>query len=315
MAFTRVKKILNNPLIPFSYLWVSLSPIIKSSQMWLRVYYRLRTKKRLNLVSPSSFQEKTQWLKLHYTDPLFTRLVDKYEVRKYVAERVGDEYLIPLLGVYDRFDDIDFDLLPDQFVLKPTHDSGGIVICKDKACFNKRKAKRKLNRSLRHNYFFQGREYPYRDVKPRIVAEQYMSDGISKQLPDYKFFCFNGKPEILFMAEGRFSKEGARFTFYDMNWKVLPIYAKGHLGNGLQSIAKRPGCFEEMKVLVQKLCLEIPFVRIDVYDVDGRVYFGEFTFFHDGGVVEFEPDEWNYRLGDMINLPTDIQNQSHATIS
>ena len=303
----KLKKVLDNPLIPFSYLWVAISPMIKSSERYLKVYYRMRTGNKLNLEHPVSFQEKTQWLKLHNIDPLYSKLVDKYEVRKFVADRIGEDHLIPLLGIYEKFEDIDFDKLPNQFVLKATHDSGSVVICKDKSKLDIRAARKTINKALKKNYFYEGREYPYKNVPPRIVAEQFMTDDScgGKQLPDYKFFCFNGKPEMLFIAEGRFSKGGASFTFFDMDWNVLPIHAKGHSGNGVHQIAPMPACFEEMKEIVRKLCFDIPYVRIDVYTINGKVYFGEYTFFHDGGVVSFEPDEWNYKLGDMIKLPTD----------
>lgn len=307
MSLKQIKKVIHNPFIPLSYLWVAISPMIKSSERYLKVYYRMRTGKKLNLEHPVSFQEKTQWLKLHDTDPLYSKLVDKYEVRKYVADRIGEEHLIPLLGVYEKFEDIDFEKLPNQFVLKATHDSGSVVICKDKSKLDIKAARKTINKALNKNYFNEGREYPYKNVPPRIVAEQFMTDQScgGKQLPDYKFFCFNGKPEMLFIAEGRFSKEGASFTFFDMDWNVLPIHAKGHSGEGSHHVAPKPACFEEMKEIVRKLCFDIPYVRIDVYTINGKIYFGEYTFFHDGGVVSFDPDEWNYKLGDMIKLPTD----------
>lgn len=303
------KKIIQNPLLPIKIvsqdLWISLSPLISSSEFFLKVYFRLMTGKKLNLKSPVSFQEKTQWLKLHMTDAFYTQLVDKYEVRKFVAERIGEKHLIPLLGVYNSFDDIDFNELPNQFVLKPTHDSGSVIICKDKKCFDYDNARRKLTKSLKRNYFYKGREYPYKNVTPRIVAEKYMKDDTfeGKQLPDYKFFCFNGKPELLFVAEDRFSVEGAKFTFLDLDWNVLNIHAKGHQGNGKPFQIPKPQSFDLMKEVVQQLCVNVPFVRIDVYLINNQVYFGEYTFFHDGGVVDFEPDEWNLSLGGLMKLP------------
>ena len=306
----RLQKVLGNPGHAIArWFWVPCSPLVKSSERWLKVYYHLKFARRLDLEHPVTFQEKTQWLKLHDTDPLYTTLVDKYEVRKYVAEKIGEKHLIPLLGVYDRFEDIDFDKLPEQFVLKTTHDSGSAVICKDKKALDINKARKKLSRSLKRNYFYKGREYPYKNVVPRIVAEKFMTDESchGEQLPDYKFFCFNGKPEMLFVAEGRFSKEGTRFTFFDMDFNEIPIHAKGHEGEGNHDKATKPQCFEMMKELVNKLCFDIPFVRIDVYTINNEIYFGEYTFFHDGGVVEFAPDEWNYKLGEMIKLPTDKQ--------
>lgn len=306
MISSKIIKVLKSPRIGLSRIWMIMSPMIQSSEFYLKVYYRLRTGRKLNLDHPRSFQEKTQWLKLHNTDPLFSKLVDKYEVRKFVAERIGEEHLIPLYGVYDSFDQIDFNNLPNQFVLKSTHDSGSVVICRDKGSFNVGRARRKLHNSLKRNYFYDGREYPYKNVKPRIVAEKYMEDANGGQLPDYKFFTFNGKPEMLFVAEGRFSREGAKFTFFDLNWNELPLHAKGHTGDGKPTELTAPDCFDEMKEIVKKLCLDIPFVRIDLYTVNNKIYFGEYTtFHHDGGVVDYEPAEWNDKLGNMIIFPID----------
>lgn len=306
MNNSQIKKIIQNPGIVLSRMWVKMSPIIGSSETFLKINYRLRMGKKLNLDHPHTFQEKTQWLKLHCTDPLYTQLVDKYEVRKFVADRIGEEHLIPLLGVYERFEDINFDNLPDQFVLKSTHDSGSVVICKNKQTFNIKAAHKKLNKSLHRNYYWQGREYPYKNVPPRIVAEKFMVDENNEgQIPDYKFFTFGGKPEMLFIAEGRFSKSGTSFTFFDMDWNILPILAKGHGDGNHHKVVPMPACFSEMKEVVQKLCFDIPFVRVDVYLINNKVYFGEYTFFHDGGIVDFEPEEWNYKLGEMIKLPID----------
>ena len=303
----QVKKVLHNPGILLSRLWVKLSPMISSSEFYLKMYYWMRTGRKLNLEHPMSFQEKTQWMKLNYTDPQYTQLVDKFAVRQYVADKIGEDYLIPLLGVYEKFDDIVFSNLPDQFVIKATHDSNSVVICRDKSKLDISAARKKLNKAMRKNYFYKGREYPYKNVQPRIIVEQYMTDDScsGKQLPDYKFFCFNGEPKMLFVAEGRFSKEGASFTFLDMDWNVIPIYAKGHKGTGEHKAPVKPQRFEEMKEVAKNLSLKIPFHRVDLYTINDRVYFGEYTFFHDGGVVDFDPDEWNYKLGEMIKLPTD----------
>lgn len=303
MTLRQVKKVLHNPLIPFTYLWAAMSPMIKSSEKYLRVYYRMMTGEKLNLDSPVTFQEKTQWLKLHNTDPLYTKLVDKYAVRQFVADRVGEEYLIPLLGVYDNFDEIDFGKLPNRFVLKSTHDSGSVVICKDKKTFDIKSARNKLRKSLKKNYFWEGREYPYKNVPPRIVAEEYMEDTETGELTDYKFFCFNGKPEFIFVASERFSGDGIpKFTYFDMDFNMLPICSKGHKNSDK---LKKPRCFEEMVGVLKQLCIDVPFVRIDLYTINNRVYFGEYTFHHDGGVVPMEPTEWNYKMGAMIKLPID----------
>lgn len=303
-----IKKLFHQPLLPLSYIWVWMSPIVKNSETYLKVYYRFRTGKKLNLDHPVSFQEKTQWLKLHYKESLYTRLVDKYEVREYVAGKIGAEYLIPLYGVYESFDDIDFPSLPDQFVIKCTHDSGSTIVCRDKSSFNIKAARKRIMSSMKKDYFLEGREYPYKDVRHRIIVEKLLiADSDNTSVPDYKFFIFNGEPRMFFVAEGRFSKEGTRFTFYDMYWNELPIRAKGHVAEGAHTSVKKPECWEEMKEIVRKLSIPVPFVRIDLYISENKLYFGEYTFFHDGGVVDFEPDEWNYKLGKMIEIPTEAQ--------
>ena len=298
-----IKKVIKNPLVAVARVWMKMSPWISSSELYLKVLYRLKTGHKLNLEHPVTFNEKMQWLKLHSTDPLYTTLADKYEVRKFVADRIGEEYLIPLIGVYDRLEDIDFEALPNQFVMKTTHDSGSIVICKDKTSFDIEKARKKITNSLKYEYYYKGREYPYKNIKHRIVVEQYMEDKETGELTDYKFFCFNGKPEMIFVASERFAGKGVvKFTYFDMDYNVLPIHSSGH--DNSKTLAK-PDCFDEMVKVLNKLCLDLPFIRIDLYAINHKVYFGEYTFFHDGGIVNLEPDEWNYKLGEKIHLPID----------
>lgn len=211
-------------------------------------------------------------------------------------------YLIPLLGVWNNFDEIDFEKIPKQFVLKTNHDSGSVVICKDKDKLDKLAAKKKLTKSLKNNYFWAGREYPYKNIKPRIIAEAFMENKGEEGLSDYKFFCFNGKPEILFYASDRYNKDGERtkFDYYDMELQHLPIRSRGHKNKNL--VLPYTEQFEEMKTLAAKLSEGFPFLRVDFYLINDKVYFGELTFHHDGGVVPFIPDEWNYKLGEMIDL-------------
>lgn len=211
-------------------------------------------------------------------------------------------YLIPLLGVWNKFEDIDFSRLPERFVLKTTHDSGSVVICKDKSKLDIQAARNKLNKSLSKNYFWAGREYPYKYIKPRIIAEEYMENKGEEGLSDYKFFCFGGKPEILFYASDRFNKEGesAKFDYYDMDLNHLPIRSRGHKTKNTDIPYTEE--FEEMKKLAAKLSEGFPFLRVDFYLINGKVYFGELTFHHDGGVVPFIPEEWNYKLGEKIDL-------------
>ena len=254
----------------------------------------------LDLDNPKTYNEKLQWLKLYYHDPLYTTLVDKYAVKQYVEEKIGKEYLIPTLGVWNRFKDIDFNTLPGQFVLKCTHDSGGLVICKDKLRFNIEKARETINRCLNHNFYYSGFEWPYKDVKPRIIAEQYMEDTKTKELRDYKFFCFDGVVKYLFIATDRQNREEPYFDFFDADFNYLDM-RQGHPNAPI--MPEKPQCFEEMKRLAAILSKDIPQVRVDFYEVDGKVYFGEMTFFHHGGWTKFDPEEWDVIFGNEIKLP------------
>ena len=265
--------------------------------IFLQIKYRYKFNKKLNLKKPQTFNEKLQWLKLYDRNPEYTKMVDKYEAKKYVANIIGEEYIIPTLGVYDKFEDINFATLPNQFVIKCTHDSGGLIICKDKTKLNIKEARKKINKSLKRNYFYTGREWPYKNVKPRIIIEKYMVDESKKELKDYKFFCFNGEPKLLFVAKDR--PFATKFNYYDMNFKKLPF--KQHYENFNDYIEKPKG-FEKMIELSKKLSKDIPHVRVDFYDINGKVYFGELTFYHFSGFEKFEPEEWDKILGDMLKL-------------
>lgn len=266
--------------------------------IFLQIKYRYKFNKKLDLKKPQTFNEKLQWLKLYDRNPEYTKMVDKYEAKKYVANIIGEEYIIPTLGVYDKFEDINFATLPNQFVIKCTHDSGGLIICKDKTKLNIKEARKKINKSLKRNYFYTGREWPYKNVKPRIIAEQYMVDESGTELKDYKFFCFNGEPKLLFVAKDR--PYATKFNYYDMDFKKLPF--KQHYKNFNDYIEKPKG-FEKMIELSRKLSKDIPHVRVDFYDINGKVYFGELTFYHLSGFEKFEPNEWDKKLGDMLELP------------
>ena len=265
---------------------------------YVKLLYWCSIRKKLDLENPKTFNEKLQWLKLYDRKPEYTRMVDKYEAKRYVAEKIGEEYIIPTLGVWDRFEDIDFDSLPDQFVLKCTHDSGGLVIVKDKAKLDKKAAKKKIEKSLRRNYYYCGREWPYQNVKPRIIAEAFMVDESGTDLKDYKFFTFNGKAKMLFVATDR--AVDTRFDFFDMDFRHLPIL-NGH-ENATKKIEK-PKSFAQMKELAETLSAGMPQIRVDFYDVNGQIYFGEMTFFHWSGFTPFEPEEWDLTLGNWIALP------------
>ena len=275
-----------------------ISPLIKSDRLYLSIRYRLFMKRRLNLDNPQTFNEKLNWLKLYYHDPIYIKLVDKYEVKQIVSDLIGKDHVIPTLGIWDSVDDIDFYSLPNKFVLKCTHDSGGIIICKDKNNLDIRAAKKKLANAMRRNYFNQSREWGYKHVPARIIAEQYMEDSISHALNDFKFFCFNGEVKLLYVASDRSS--GVKFDFYDLDFNHLDI-TNAHPNS--DTLLKKPVTFEKMKTIATKLSKDYPFMRIDLYEVDGRVYFGEYTLYHNGGTLPFEPEEFDYKMGEWIILP------------
>lgn len=256
----------------------------------------------LDLENPCTFNEKLQWLKLYNRRPEYTQMVDKYEVKKFVSDLIGEEYVIPILSVYDSVDDIDFDRLPDQFVLKCTHNSGGVVICKDKKAFDKDIAIKKLKNALKRNFFWRDREWPYKNVKPRIIAEKYMEDKEDAELRDYKFYCFNGKPMRLLLATGRQDIiKGLCFDYFDMNFNHLGL--TNHWHPNASPVPHRPNHFEEMKLLAAKLSYNIPHVRVDFYEANDKVYFGEMTFFDMGGHLAIHPDEWDLEWGGFLDLP------------
>ena len=272
---------------------------------YLKVFYRLKFDKKLDLKNPKTFNEKLQWLKLNDRNNDYTNMVDKYSVKEYVANLIGGEYIVHTLGVWNNFDEIDFDLLPEQFVLKCTHDSGGLVICRDKSQFDKQLAKIKIEKSLKVNYYWQSREWPYKYVKPQIIAEQYIQDSADNSeegLTDYKFFCFDGEPKAMFIATDRAKRDTeTKFDFFDMEFNHLP-FTNGH-PNSDKPINK-PEQFELMIELAKKLSDGLPHVRVDFYESEGNIYFGELTFFHWGGFVKFDPPEWDDIFGSWLNLPS-----------
>lgn len=267
-------------------------------KMYIQIYYFAHFKQFPNLKNPKTYNEKLNWLKLYDHNPLYNQLVDKYEVKKFVGEILGNDYIIPTLGVWDHFDDIDFDKLPDQFVLKCTHDSEGIVVVKDKERLNKKNAKKKIEESLKCQFYYIGREWPYKNVKPRIIAERYMEDHIDGELRDYKFFCFYGEPKAMFIASDR-SKNATKFDYFDMNFKHLNLIQ--HYPNA--GNVRKPDTFEKMIELSKILSKGLPHVRVDWYEVDGKVYFGELTFYHFSGFMPFQPKEWDKTFGDWLKLP------------
>lgn len=270
-------------------------------KLYIKLVFRIRLGYWINLNNPKTYNEKLQWMKLYDRNPLYIKLVDKYEVRKIVAEKIGNEYIIPLVGgPWDDIEDIDFNSLPEQFVLKCTHDSGGVIICQDKSKMDISAIKIKLKSTLSNNYFKWGREWPYKHIKHRIIAEKYMVDTTEMDLKDYKFFCFDGEPRFLFIASERASvEEETKFDFYDMDFNLLP-FTQGH-PNSKNPIKNLP-IIDEMKEIARKLSEGIPQVRVDLYEVGGHVYFGEMTLFHFNGFMPFKPSEWDKTFGEYFHL-------------
>lgn len=279
------------------------TPIKKwlSDKSFIKWEYYSGMRKFPNLINPQTYNEKLQWLKLNDIHPEYSRMVDKAEAKEYVKETLGEDaeqYIIPTLGLWNSFEEIDFNSLPNQFVLKTTHDSGGVVVVKDKTTMIMEDVRKKIKKSLSNNFYYQHREYPYKYVKPRIIAEKYMVDESGTELKDYKFFCFDGEPKMLFVATDR--PFDTRFDFFDTDFNHLP-FKQGHPLASKE--IKKPLGFEKMLELSRRLSKGFPHVRVDLYDINGSIYFGELTFFHSSGNVPFEPEEWDYKVGEWLKLP------------
>lgn len=294
--FNKIIKIIKNPRKIIIYL-ASRGLIKYDDKKYIEFVYKEHMGKELNLENPLTFNEKLQWLKLYNRNPEYTKLVDKYEVRKYVSNTIGEKYLIPCLGVYNSWKDIEFDSLPNQFVLKTTHDSGTVIICHDKDNFDYKKARKKIENRLRRKYFYLYREWPYKDVKPRIIIEKYMKDDDTKVLNDYKFYCFNGQPKMMFIVTGR--GNDPRINFYDMDFNEMDL--QQYFPRNEKKV-KKPKQFDEMVELSKKLSVGIPHVRVDFYLINGKIYFGELTFFDSAGLEKFNPEKYDRILGDYLDL-------------
>ena len=270
-------------------------------ELYIKLLFHARVGYYPNLKNPKSYNEKLQWLKLNYIRPDYAMMVDKVSAKEYVSSIIGDKYIIKTLKVWDSVDKIDWSILPNKFVLKVTSDSGGIFVCKDKQKLDFKAASEKLQKGWGKNYYIYNKEYPYRDLIPRIIAEEYMEDESGYELKDYKFFCFDGEPKFLFVATDRQKEcEETKFDFFDLDWNHLPV-TNGH-PNSSETI-KKPLNLEEMIQVARKLSQGMPHVRVDLYNIRGQIFFGELTFFHWSGMTAFEPREWDYRFGEYINLP------------
>ena len=265
----------------------------------LKLVYFQNTGKKLNLSNPVTFNDKVQWLKLYDRNPMYTRLVDKYEVRGYITETIGQQYLIPLIGVYNRVDDIPFSELPDQYVLKCTHDSGTAIVKNLDCTLTENEIKEKLRKSLKRNYYYEQREWPYKFVKPRIICEKYMVDESNVELKDYKIHCFYGKPKLIQVDFGRFTNHHR--NLYDTEWNY--IHASILYPNDPDIRIKKPSKLGRMLDLASTLSNSFPYVRVDLYVIKDEIYFGELTFYHGGGYEDFNPEELEIQMGEWIKLP------------
>lgn len=293
----KLKHILNVIGVRFVVL---LGPVL-NDRLYLQWLWRFKMEGKLDLENPKTFNEKLQWLKLYDRKPEYTMMVDKVKVKEYVAEKIGVEYIIPTIAVWSTPEEIDFEVLPNQFVLKCSHNSGGLFICKDKTKVSMNKwnsVLETLRKSLKYDYYKLGREWPYKNVDRKIFAEQYMVDKSDSDLKDYKFFCFNGVPKYVLVATDR--SRDVRFDFFDMDFNHVPF--RQTYDKLADKKIDRPENFEDMIAVSTTLSQNIPHVRVDLYNINGKIYFGEMTFFNNSGFEGFVPKEWDKQIGDLIKL-------------
>lgn len=302
MNYTIIRRKLStlrkSPSVIINKAWRLFEPIV-SDRLFLKVSFRMKVGYWPDLDNPKTYNEKLQWLKLYDKHPEYTQMVDKVAAKDYVAKIVGDNYIIPSIGVWNSVDDIDWQALPNQFVLKAAHDSGGVVVCKDKSKLDIELSKEILRGTGKKDYTRYNKEYPYYNVPHRFIAEQYMEDESGYELKDYKIFCFDGEPKFLFVATGR-QQHDTRFDFYDLDFNHLPVL-NGHPNADVYPT--KPDNFSEMLTVAKQLSKGIPHVRVDLYNIKGKIFFGELTFFHWSGMTPFEPREWDYEFGKYFNLP------------
>ena len=297
----KILKYLKNPKLLL--LKLDQNGIVRlKDEEYIKLLYESIFGKKLDLDNPQTFNEKLQWLKLHDRNELYKKLVDKYEVKKYVESIIGKEYIIPTINKYEKFDEIKFDELPNQFVLKCTHDSGGIVICKDKKQLDIDNARKKINKSLKNNFYYMFREWPYKNVKPRIIIESFMDDGVNSQLVDYKLQCFWGKVDNILVCVDRDKETGVKYHYFDTNWKYLKYCPYPGINEKNINISK-PKQLDKMIKIAERLSAGIPEVRIDLYIIHGKIYFGEYTFFTNGGFDTTITSDADIILGEKLKLP------------
>ena len=273
---------------------------------FLKLKYFVVFKKRLSFSKPKNYNEKIQWLKLYERDDAYTKMVDKCEAKKYVKSMINEINIIPTIGVWDSFDEIDFSLLPDRFVIKCTHDSNSLIICKDKNSFNINDARKKINKCLKNNFYYEGREWVYKNVKPRIIIEPFVFDESGCELKDYKVFCFNGVPKMIQVDTGRFGNHIR--NLYTTEWEYID--ASINFPNDSNTHFSRPTKLKQMLEYASILSQNIKHLRCDFYIINGEIYFGELTFFHGSGYNKFYPEEFNKIMGEWISLEEQVEEKN-----
>ncbi|MGM9774605.1 MAG: ATP-grasp fold amidoligase family protein [Candidatus Egerieousia sp.] len=301
-------KAISHPRLVLGWLLGKAAPHIHSDRMYIRMKYRLSLGHSCNFKVPKTFQDKLQWIKLNDHKPIYHQMVDKYDAKKFIEEKVGKEYVIPTIGLWDNFEDIDFDKLPNEFIIKNTHDSGTYFICKDKSACNiddlKFRARKKLLIDERkHDYYVYSREWPYKGLRHRIIAEPLINDGKGDYLTDYKFYTFNGEPKFFYVTSNRGCTGGLKEDFFDVDGNLMMLNQKGFYNNPKTPIL--PINLSKMIELSRILAENTYHLRVDFYETNDKMYVGELTFFDGGGFCAFTPEKYNRILGDWIKLPID----------
>nr|WP_299037599.1 ATP-grasp fold amidoligase family protein [uncultured Psychrobacter sp.] len=302
MKFPRIKRkiytFIKSPrILPIKILY-NISPLLNDED-YLKLLFPLKTNYKLNLKNPTTFNEKLQWLKINYRQPIMTHMVDKYNSKEHAKKIIGEEFVIKSYGVWERFEDIDFDKLPNKFVLKTTHDQGGVIIVNDKNTFDIKAAKLKINEHLKTRHYYLTREWPYKNVAPRVIAEVLLTNSKSSDLLDYKFYCFHGEPKLMYISHSK-QNTVKYLDFFDMQFNRLDIKRPGFSQSNIDFDI--PDNWELMKDLARKLSKDLPHLRVDFYNVEGKVYLGELTFFQGGGMMPFKPARWDDILGNWIDI-------------
>lgn len=295
------EKYKRNPLMIFAMILLKCRFLISNDVFYMKLMYLFWMKKKLNLKHPVTFNEKLQWMKLFMHNPVYTKMVDKYDAKSYVAKKIGEEHIIPTIAIWDTPQEIEWEVLPEQFVIKVTHDSGGLIICKNKNLLNKEVSVQKLEKALKNDYYKCFREWPYKDVPRKIIVEKYMSQDDGSELIDYKFYCFNGEPRILYISKGLDNHNTAHISFLTMDWQFADFHRTDFAP--FDKLPPKPSKFEEMKYIARNLSEGFPFLRVDLYEINEKIYFSELTLCPCSGMMPFEPEEWDEKLGEWLKLP------------